>query len=906
MNSNDSELNYVTGDGERNDLCICENRDMCECECEWNVDNIVEMCNSDGGNISEIKKQKKNTKIGKDEVVKNDKKKIVNKNEVINTCDNEKNIEETIIKILNNLKSKINTVMAKESENENTEKGKDCKIENSKILKRDVDKIIRIIKKKKKTEDENNSNHVKELKEELEKNIVKQKQILKSYEEEQQNVKFLHGQLDQLQNMFDNNQKKEDKWNCEKENYLEDIESLKCTIEELEIKIEKKNSEIENLKRECEHILLKVDNLEKNNKELKNENNEMNEDMNLAKKESNKKNIVIDNLKKDLEEQKRLDEEYNKDNLIIEKNTEIIIEERNFINDELIKTQKLLENQINKNKDLQNIRTNLLDKIDLLEKKQKEMLKKNNDIEQKLEDINKKNKLLINENKMKDNEIANNISMINNLNNINGKMKIKLDQEYFKNKLLEKEKKALNVNVKSLTYEIQSIIKLTEEAKVNIQNQKREINDLIIEKEQTKKLIEKIDKNTKQNTEIAKQEKINNINLEKDIKKYIEDKKKLNEDIQLLVKEKEKLLEDLSHINTTLIQNENDLIEKDTKINTYVKVVSSLKSHLAKEKAIYENVKSKKITTTKLLAESKDKLMKLGEKYKLQSNELELIKTHEKNTEIKINDTMEEKKKLINQCEKLKEQIEKYKNQNESSKTQLFHDKKSRGQLEGEINELNNKIKVCDKNIMKIKKEKDMADNEINERDDQIVVLKDKLKLLQISHNNIETTNKNQTQKIQDLNKIVSNIKNLNELHNEYKELLNSNKVEINALKKELISEQNKVKSLSEELEKPINIHRWRNLEGSDPTAFDLIHKLKNVQKKLIEKTEESIKKNALIQSKTKECENLQKELINKTNYTNVQDITKIKQELRKKETLIKSLTSEISMYQEDAEKTKP
>ncbi|SCN61248.1 conserved Plasmodium protein, unknown function [Plasmodium chabaudi adami] len=904
MNSNDSELNYVTADDEQNDLCICENRDMCECG--WDADNAVEMCNSDDGNINEIKKQKKTTKIGKGEAVKNDKKKTVNKNEVINIYDNEKNIDETIIKILNGLKCKINTVMVNENENDETEKGQDCKIDNSKVLKKDIDKIIKIIKKKKKTENENSSNDVKGLKEELEKNIVKQKKILKSYEEEKQNVRLLHGQLDQLQNMFDNNQKKEDKWNCEKENYLEDIESLKCTIEELEIKIEKKNSEIENLKRECEHILLKVDNLEKNNKELKNENNEMNEDMNLAKKENNKKNILIDNLKKDLEEQKRLDEEYNKDKLIIEKNTEIIIEERNFINDELIKTQKLLENQINKNKDLQNIRTNLLDKIDLLEKKQKDMLRKNNDIEQKLEDINKKNKLLINENKMKDNEIANNISMINNLNNINGKMKIKLDQEYFKNKLLEKEKKALNVNVKSLTYEIQSIIKLTEEAKVNIQNQKREINDLIIEKEQTKKLIEKIDKNTKQNTEIAKQEKINNINLEKDIKKYIDDKKKLNEDIQILVKEKDKLLEDLSHINTTLIQNENDLIEKDTKINTYIKVVSSLKSHLAKEKAIYENVKSKKITTTKLLAESKDKLTKLEEKHKLQSNELEVIKAYEKNTEIKMNDMMEEKKKLINQCEKLKEQIEKYKNQNESSKTQLFHDKKSRDQLEAEINELNNKIKVYDKNIMKIKKEKDMADNEINERDDQIVELKDKLKLLQISHNTIEATSKNQTQKIHDLNKTVSNIKNLNELHNESKELLNSNKVEINALKKELISEQSKVKSLSEELEKPINIHRWRNLEGTDPTAFDLIHKLKNVQKKLIEKTEESIKKNALIQLKTKECEDLQKELINKTNYTNVQDITKIKQELRKKETLIKSLTAEISMYQEEAEKMKP
>lgn len=80
---------------------------------------------------------------------------------------------------------------------------------------------------------------------------------------------------------------------------------------------------------------------------------------------------------------KKIEEEYNKDKLLIEKNTEILIEERNYINEELIKTQKLLESQINKNKELENKKTNLLDKIDLLEKKQKDLIKKNNENEQK-------------------------------------------------------------------------------------------------------------------------------------------------------------------------------------------------------------------------------------------------------------------------------------------------------------------------------------------------------------------------------------------------------------------------------------------------------------------------------------------------------------------------------------------
>jgi hypothetical protein len=39
-------------------------------------------------------------------------------------------------------------------------------------------------------------------------------------------------------------------------------------------------------------------------------------------------------------------------------------------------------------------------------------------------------------------------------------------------------------------------------------------------------------------------------------------------------------------------------------------------------------------------------------------------------------------------------------------------------------------------------------------------------------------------------------------------------KAEMIALEKELLEERTKVKALSEELENPMNVHRWRKLEG--------------------------------------------------------------------------------------------
>jgi hypothetical protein len=56
---------------------------------------------------------------------------------------------------------------------------------------------------------------------------------------------------------------------------------------------------------------------------------------------------------------------------------------------------------------------------------------------------------------------------------------------------------------------------------------------------------------------------------------------------------------------------------------------------------------------------------------------------------------------------------------------------------------------------------------------------------------------------------------------------------------REVLSERTKVKALSEELENPMNVHRWRKLEGSDPGTLEMIQKIQTLQKRLIAKTEE-------------------------------------------------------------------
>merc|ERR1712182_131675 len=92
------------------------------------------------------------------------------------------------------------------------------------------------------------------------------------------------------------------------------------------------------------------------------------------------------------------------------------------------------------------------------------------------------------------------------------------------------------------------------------------------------------------------------------------------------------------------------------------------------------------------------------------------------------------------------------------------------------------------------------------------------------------------------------------ELHIAKQQVVNIDdlKKEVYQLQRELLQERTKVKALSEELENPMNVHRWRKLEGSDPATYELLQKVKTLQSRLIHKSEEVVEKDLLIHEKEK------------------------------------------------------
>merc|ERR1712039_248881 len=122
-------------------------------------------------------------------------------------------------------------------------------------------------------------------------------------------------------------------------------------------------------------------------------------------------------------------------------------------------------------------------------------------------------------------------------------------------------------------------------------------------------------------------------------------------------------------------------------------------------------------------------------------------------------------------------------------------------------------------------------------------------------------------------------------------------KREVHHLNKTLLREETKAKALQEELENPMNVHRWRELEGSDPATYEMIMKVKSLQKLLIAKTEEVMEKDANIQEKEKLYVQLKNIIARQPGPEVAEQLAWYSQNLKEKTYHMKQMAQELEMY---------
>merc|ERR1712137_867949 len=193
--------------------------------------------------------------------------------------------------------------------------------------------------------------------------------------------------------------------------------------------------------------------------------------------------------------------------------------------------------------------------------------------------------------------------------------------------------------------------------------------------------------------------------------------------------------------------------------------------------------------------------------------------------------------------------------------------------------------------------ERDILGAQLIRRNEELALLYEKIKIQQ------STLQKGESQydeRVKDVATLKSQIRAAKaEVSHAKTQVTNveSLKREVHHLHKGLLREESKAMALQEELENPMNVHRWRELEGSDPATFEMIQRVKKLQKDLIGKTEEVIEKEAQIQEKEKLYVQLKHIIARQPGPEVAEQLAWYSQNLKEKTKQMQQMASELEMY---------
>lgn len=736
----------------------------------------------------------------------------------------------------------------------------------------------------------------RELNAEIVANASKVAHALKLSQDDQATVESLKAELEKAWRIVDGAHDKENR-------ARETIQKLKTEINHLTELIESgkaanavksdeerrlladQEAEMGTAKELYEEVVLlreKMKSAEENYLRLEKENNEAHEVVNQLRDDVVKKqNEIIkekkeqDKLRKDVEQAETENTDLVKqisqlekkvtDQRLSSKDTEKLCREQKIDIEKKSRENKIIQERINK----------LKQEYDL-------QVFENEKLLQSVNESKKVNQLK----EVENNEIKNDIS------------KIKKQKEVISRKLTatEEMKSEADKNKENLKREIQRLEQEKDQALKQADIDKKQIEDLIRERDLlNKNLIKAAGQNQKQLNLVRLHEQSKN-NLEQEITQFRDEASKQRKIIYQLEKERDKYINEASELTQKVLQSMEDVKVREMQIFDSKKRIAESETRLKQQQNLYEACRADRNLYSKNLIEAQDEITEMKRKLKIMNHQIDQLKDEIAGKENMLAKTTLDFTKIQKEKISLTAEIDQMKKRQEDSRLQLNDMEKETGRLHVIIREADADRKRQQKELDQVITERDILGTQLVRRNDELALLYEKIKLQQATMKKGELQ---YTSRMDDIRVLKLEIR---KLHRE-KTILNKHVSSVDELRKEifhtqreLLRERTKARALAEELENPMNVHRWRKLEGSDPASYELIQKVQALQKRLIEKTEEIVVKEMAVQEKEKMYIELRQILARQPGPELTEQLSEYKRSIKQKVKQMKRLTAELNM----------
>ncbi|XP_032679289.1 cilia- and flagella-associated protein 58-like [Odontomachus brunneus] len=337
---------------------------------------------------------------------------------------------------------------------------------------------------------------------------------------------------------------------------------------------------------------------------------------------------------------------------------------------------------------------------------------------------------------------------------------------------------------------------------------------------------------------------------------------------------------------------------KQTEISDYKKSLAEAEIKYRQQQSLFEAIRAERNLYSKNLVTAQEEVNDLRRKLKITGHQVEQLKedivTKESN--------LVKQEFVLGRIEKEKEDLKVDLRSCRMELSGLRHDieemKREEKHLRWEVQQAHIIVGRRQKDIDNVMNERDILGTQLVRRNDELSLQYSRIKVLNTTLHRGETQ---YSQRLQDIRLLKCEIKKLNT----EKVLLTTNIANVSDLRQEvfhlnrdLAKERLKVTALEEEVQTPLNIHRWRKLEGTDPTTLELIKKVQILQKRILKMSDDIINKEKSIKDTEKLYTNLRDVLSKQRDSRMTANLDKVQSALRKRGEKLKCLVAELNMYE--------
>ncbi|XP_031349556.1 cilia- and flagella-associated protein 58-like [Photinus pyralis] len=441
---------------------------------------------------------------------------------------------------------------------------------------------------------------------------------------------------------------------------------------------------------------------------------------------------------------------------------------------------------------------------------------------------------------------------------------------------------------------------------------KRTMDSMVKEKDLLNKNILKHQDLIKEHIKLFKIQEQTKKKLELEIGEQVQEIGKQRKQVSYLEKERDRLVDEGLELTQKIEDTMEEIKLKKTQIYDLKKSLAENDNKLRIQQNLFEGVRAERNNLQKALQESAAECGELKNKLKVSSHQSEQLK---EDIAMKEQELIREEnilRKITKDKENLRIELDNALEAVKQLKEEIVEMKTEEKRLHKVIFESDKRIKELTKDLDTLMNERDILGSQLVRRNDELALLYEKIRILQST---LQRGEAHYERRLEDIRLLKIEVKRLRQ-----EKLLLTKSItnmtdlrqEIFHMERDLTRERLKCRALEEELQNPLNIHRWRKLEGSDPDVLDLLKKIQLLQKRLLNQTSEAVERERQLKEAEKLYTNLKQIMAKQPSPTIQEDLNKTRKALTLRGNKLKCLVSELNMtelqsieYKEDLDKVR-